>query len=625
MSSRLRTLASAVAAVTGLLLVTAPGMAHAESASPTPSASAAPKSTMTVGWLQDIVSANPFSGYLAEDYELWQLMYPTLANYSAKDFSPVPGLAQLGEESADKKTWTYKITPGLVWSDGQPLTAADAAYTFNRIINGEYEQGNFGGYLKSVSKAEAPDATTLVLTVSKPVAFMRNLPIYILPEHIWKDISEKQVQTFSNEPKNGQPIVGAGPYLLAERKTGQFIRLVANPTSYSGAPAVDEIIIKIYSSAETMAQALKAGEIDFAEGLPVGAFNSLKNQSNITLNPGKYPGFNEIAFNTGAATDKGRPIGDGNPVLKDVAFRQALGWAIDKQALVDKVLGGYGEPADMIMPPMYGFWSTQPANPRTYDPEKAKQLLDAAGYKVGSGGFRTTKDGQPLQLRLMGRSDSNDSKKVVEFVKGYLNDVGINVKVSLPNADVLGEKITAGEFDMFEWGWIPDVDPDYILSIFTCDKRSGDNNGKTPTYNISDSFYCNPSFDQQYDQQAQETDRDARKAITDAMQQEIYDQAPYILTYYYDSLEAYRNDKFTNFTPQPSDGGAIFLQFGTWSYESMKPVSEATDASGTSSSTTSSDTNWALIGGVVIVALALIGLGVGWSRRQRSATEDDRE
>ena len=295
-------------------------------------------------------------------------MYPTLANYSATDFSPVPGLAELGVESADKKTWTYTIKPGLVWSDGQPLTAKDAAYTFNRIINGSYEQGNFGNYLTNVSKAEAPDDTTLVLTVTKPVAFMRNLPIYILPEHVWKNVSEKQVESYPNEPVDGKPVVGAGPYLLAEHKTDQFIRLVANPTAYTGKPRVDEIIIRVFKNPDAMAQALKKGEIDFAEGLTANIQKSLEGVANITTSAGAYPGFNEIAFNTGAATDTGRPIGDGNPVLKDKNLRQAIGWAIDKQTLVDKVLGGFGKPADMIMPPMYKFWATTPTTPTDLRP-----------------------------------------------------------------------------------------------------------------------------------------------------------------------------------------------------------------------------------------------------------------
>lgn len=602
--------------------------AAADTASPsaTPAAPTGEKVTLTIGWLNDIVSANPFSGYLAEDYEIWQMMYPTLAAYDAASFAPVPDLAEdLGVESADKKTWTFKIRSGVQWSDGVPLTAKDAAYSFNRIINGKYEKGNFGGYLKDVTKAEATDDTTLVLTVDKPVAFMRNLPIYIIPEHVWSKIDGKQVKSYANEPVDGQPVVGAGPFLLAERKTEQYIRMVANPNYYGGKPKVDEIVFRIYKNSDAMAQALKKGEIDFGSGFEANVFKALEGEPNITTNDGAYPGFNEIAFNVGAEMDDGTPIGDGNPLLKDAKLRTALAWSVNKQQLVDRVLGGFGKPAEMVMPPMYSFWNLEPAETIGYDPERAKQLLDEAGYKVGDDGIRVAPNGERLSFRLYGRQSSETSKKTVEFVKSYFKEVGVEVTVKLMGDGVLGERITSGDFDMFEWGWIPDADPDYILSIFTCDKRSDNDNG-TPSYDISDSFYCNSEFDKLYVEQGGETDRDARQAIVKQMEQMIYDATPYILTFYYDSLEAYRSDRFTGFVPQPTDGGALTLQFGTWSYQNVEPVSAevpatpgATAAASTTESSSGSSTAWII---AAIAAVVIIGGGAFLLGRRRGGGAD---
>ncbi len=601
--------------------------AAADTASPSAPATApsTEKVTLTIGWLNDIVSANPFSGYLAEDYELWQMMYPTLAAYSAADFEPIPDLAEIGVESPDHKTWTYKIRSDAQWSDGVPLTAKDAAYSFNRIINGKYEKGNFGGYLKSVTKAEAPDDTTLVLTVDKPVAFMRNLPIYIIPEHVWSKIDGKAVKSYANEPVDGQPVVGAGPFLLAERKTEQYIRMVKNPNYYGTAPAVDEIVFRIYKNSDAMAQALKKGEIDFASGLEANVMKALESDPTITTNPGAYPGFNEIAFNTGAEMDDGTPIGDGNALLKDPKLRTAMAWAVNKQQLVDRVLGGYGKPAEMVMPPMYSFWSLQPAETIGYDPEKAKQLLDQAGYTVGDDGVRVAPNGERLSFRLYGRQSSETSKKTVEFVKSYFEEVGIETEVKLMGDGVLGERITAGEYDMFEWGWIADPDPDYMMSIFTCDKRS-DNDGGTPSYDISDSFFCDTTFDKLYAEQATATDRAARQAIVQQMQQILYDNTPYILTFYYDSLEAYRNDRFTNFTPQPADGGALTLQFGTWSYQTVTPISEeapatpgATAVASATTDSSGSSTGWIV---AAIAAVIIIGGGAFFLGRRRGGSAD---
>jgi peptide/nickel transport system substrate-binding protein len=593
-------------------------------------ASAADPVVLTVGITQDIDSANPFTGYLAEAYEIYQLEYPTLLNSSPEDFSPVPGLAESWQESADKKTWTYKLRAGMKWSDGTPLTAKDAAYTFNRILTGEYEKTNFGSYTANITKAEATDDTTLVLTVSQPSPIMERLAVYILPEHIWKDIDEKKVQSYKNEGTEAAPTVGAGPFVMVERQVGQFIRLKANDNFYGGRPAVDELVFKIYSNGDALGQALKKGEIDFADSLSANVYDSLQGAEGITAVSAQYSGFNELAFNTGAALDDGTPIGDGNPLLKDKALRQAIGWAIDRQTLVDKVLGGGGSPGSTIIPPIYPNLQLQPANPVGFDPEKAKQLLDAAGYTVGSDGIRQNAAGDKLTFRLYWRTESEESKKSAQFIKGWLAAVGIEIKDKGLAADgPLTEVIGAGNFDMFEWGWVVEPDPNYQLSTFTCANRSY-KDGDAVLANLSDSFYCNPEYDKLFDQQSLETDSAKRTEIVKQMQQMLYDDAPYVVTYYYDNREAYRSDRFTGFVPQPSPNGSLLFQYGTWSYENVKPVSaESPAASGSASASTgggtteSSSSNVPLIVGGVVALLAVLGIGVAVGRRGGRSDDDE--
>lgn len=621
---RTRILAAAGAAALAL------GVAVGSGASATASGTD-DKVVLTVGITQDIDSANPFTGYLAEAYEIYQLEYPTLLATSAEDFSPVPGLAESWEESADKTTWTYKIRAGLKWSDGQPLTAKDAAYTFNRILNGEYEQTNFGSYTANITKAEAVDDTTLVLTVSKPSPIMERLAVYILPEHIWKDIDEKEVQSYKNEGTEAEPTVGAGPFVMVERQVGQFIRLKANDNYFRGRPAVDELVFKIYSNGDALGQALKKGEIDFADSLSANVYESLQGAEGITAVSAQYSGFNELAFNTGAALDDGTPIGDGNPLLKDKKLRQAIGWAIDRQALVDKVLGGGGTAASTIIPPIYSALHLEPANPVGFDPEKAKQLLDAAGYTVGEDGIRQDAQGNKLSFRLYWRSDSEESKKSAQFIKGWLAAVGIEIKDKGLAADgPLTEVIGQGNFDMFEWGWVVEPDPNYQLSTFTCANRSY-KDGDSILANLSDSFYCNPEYDKLFEAQSVETDAAKRTEIVKQMQQMLYDDAPYVLTYYYDNREAYRSDRFTGFVPQPAPNGSLLFQYGTWSYENVKPVSaespaasgSASAGTGSGSSSSSSSSNVPLIVGGVIALLAVLGIGVALGRRGKGGSSDD--
>ena len=598
------------------------GAAHAESPSPSPAAVA--PATLTVGITQDIDSANPFTGIVASAYEIYQMQYPTLTEYSAQDFSIVPGLADSWQESADRKSWTYKIHPGAQWSDGEPMTAKDAAYTFNRIINGEYEQTNYGNYVANITQAEATDDTTLVLTVKAPTPIMTHLSVYILPEHIWSKVSETQVKSYKNEPVDGQPVVGGGPFVMAERRVGQFIRMVANPHYYGGPTPLGEVVFRVFQNQDAMGQALKKGEIDFADGLESNVQKSLVGVPGITTVDATYSGFNEIAFNSGAQTADGKPIGDGSPVLKDAKFRQALSYAIDRQTLVDKVYGGKATVGTTIIPSMYPGYHLEPATQYAYDPAKAAALLDAAGYRAGADGARTGPDGAPIELRLFGRTSNANSKQVVQFVAGWLEAVGIATTVSLKSEDSLTEIIGQGTYDMFEWGWVVEPDPDYQLSTFTCGQRSYEDGGSVLA-GLSDSFYCNPEYDRLYVAQGTETDLAKRTEIVKQMQQMVYDDAPYMVTVYYNNLEAYRSDRFTGFVAQPSPSGSLLFQYGVWSYLNAKPVSSAGEGAASGASSSSSTPGWAIPLGVVLL-LAVVAGFAGWALRRRGdGPADDRE
>jgi peptide/nickel transport system substrate-binding protein len=606
-------LAGVIAAVVALPLV--PASAD-ESGSPSPAASGTgEKSVFTVGITQDVDSTNPFTGIAAASFEVYQMMYPTLTDYSAADFSTVPGLAESWEESEDQTYWTYKIRPGLTWSDGKPLTARDAAYTFNRVINGDIEQTNYGGYTSTITRAEAQDDTTLILYVKKPSPIMYQLAVYILPEHIWKDIDAKKVKSYKNEPVNGEPVVGGGPYVLIERRKGEYLRFAANPAFYAGKPAADEVVFRVYKNTDAIAEALRKGEVDYANDLSANVFNSLANTEGITTVPSVYSGFNQIAFNMGAALTDGTPIGDGSKLVLDPQVRLAIAQAIDRQVLADKVYGGFARPGTTVIPPLYTNLHLEPANQVQFDLEAANATLEAAGYTMGDDGVRVSADGERMSLRLLGRQESSESQKVVEYVKDWLSQIGIEAKVRIISEDSLYEKVGNGDFDMFEWGWVVEPDPDYQLSTFTCDQRSTDDDG-TIFAGLSDSFYCDAEYDKLYQDQKLETDQGKRAEIVKAMQQMLYDSNAYVVTVYYDNPTAYRSDRWTNFTPQPEPDGVLLFQYGTWSYQSLEPVSA--DSGGSTSS--GGGVNPALI---VVGVLAAVGLVLGGVLIGRRRTSDD--
>jgi peptide/nickel transport system substrate-binding protein len=255
---------STLAAGALLLAALAPGLATLSA----PAQAADDDVTLTVAMLNDADSLNPFVGIEVTSYEMWALMYDYLVTYSTKDLSVEPSLASSWETSDDGLTWTFDVTDKATWSDGEPLTAADIAFTYNRIIDGGPEAATWGSYLGQVTEATAPDPTTLVLTLKKPNSSLPLLPIPIVPEHIWKDVDEKDVKTYLNQPEDGKPPVGSGPFRLVEGSAGGSTYVFEkNPDYWQGESNLDRVVFRVYKSQDPMIQALIKGEVDFVDGI----------------------------------------------------------------------------------------------------------------------------------------------------------------------------------------------------------------------------------------------------------------------------------------------------------------------------------------------------------------------
>jgi peptide/nickel transport system substrate-binding protein len=617
---RLAAVAALAAATLGTIVFPA-GPAGAEEA-PTPSggasasateAPARTRTTFVLGIKQDIDSLNPYVGVVASAFEAYQLMYDTLTLDAAEDFSPQPGLAERWENSPDGKTWTFHIRKGVKWSDGQDLTARDVVYSFQRSIDGETENGQYGSYVTLLTKVTATDDSTVVFETSEPSPSMLRMKVPILPEHIWKDIDGKAVATFAND----KTPVGSGPFQLTEARTGQFYRFAANKSYWAGAPKIDELVLRIFADDEALVQALKQGEIDMVQDISSAHYDSLENVQGVTRSSSKYSGFNELAYNLGAATTDNKAIGDGHPALRDKRVRIALDHAIDRKTLVEKVMGNHATAATGVIPPIYPevHWNPGSAE-RAFDPAKANQLFDEAGYLKGSDGVRVGSDGRKLEFRLFGREESEFSKRSVEYIRDWFKAVGVTAVVSIMSEDQLTSVIGQGEYDMFEWGWVVEPDPDFQLSVFTCDQRSYEDGGEIAA-GWSDSFYCNPAFDALYTQQKTILDPAARAAVIKQAQQLLYDDAVYSMEYYYNNLEAYRSDRFTNLVRQPTDGGSFVFQWGTYTYLSITPVTEQTPES--------DNANLGLWLGVAGGAVVLTGAAVGLVMLRRRSSADERE
>lgn len=586
--------------VTGVVAVAfLAGLATIPALAASPSSTPAKKAVLTIGTTNEIDSLNPFVAVEAPSYETFWLEYDILTAFSQKDLSPAPGLAERWEHTPDGLTWTYHLRHDAKWSDGQPLTSADVKYTFDRVL--AEKSSCCIGYLSAVESIDTPDRYTVILHTKTPSNQMQSLWVNILPEHIWKNVPPgKAEKSFENENT-----VGSGPFQVVEWQKGQFWRLQRNPYYWGKKPAVDEVIFREFNNDDAMVQALKKGEIDAAENIPPNLFRSLQGEKDITQVNSYGFGLVHIGFNTGA------PQGDGNPALRDVRVRQAIEHAIDRKTLFDKVMLGYGKIGGTLVPPGLALYHLDlpKSDLLGFAPEESKRLLAEAGYRDTDGNGIVDKGGQDLVLRYYTRSERADSSKEAQFISAWLKDVGIGTKVKAYSDNTLTDVITAGDFDIFSWGWGSDPTPDFILSVVTC--------GQRPPHGIwSDTYYCNKTYDKEYFKQKTILDPNEQAKLIKKMQRQIWEASPYVILYYDPDLQAYRNDHFTGWVHQPEPGGPIMFSYGPYSYINVHPTS-ATSASGASSSSGLSPVVWIA---VVAGAILLIG-GVMLVRRRVGAEE----
>ncbi len=588
------------------------GVSYAAASAQSSSASAQ-KVTFTYGTANDIDSFNPLIAVEAPAYTSFALQYNLLLDFSTEDLSPIPGIAtevpsaENGGISSDGLTWTFKIRQGMKWSDGQPLTANDVAFTYNYILDNEF--GCCKSYLKFVTSVTAPDDATLVIETSQPAVGLLSIYNYILPEHIWKDIDKEEAKTFENYP---DPVT-SGPFHLTNWDKGQSWTFEANPDYWAGAPHIDQVVFKVYQNQDAVVAALRSGEIDFADSLQANLYNSLQNQPNIATSSAVAPGFTSVGFNTGA--DVSIPDSDGNPILKDVTVRRAMAMAVDKQELVDKVLLGYGTSGSTIVPPTAAAFHLEPQGDDVipFDIEGAKALLEQAGYTDTDGdGIRESPDsGEPLEFRLFSRSESEQTQTAAKFIADWWSQIGIDVKETSLTDTKLTDVIYEGNYDIFIWGWVPDPDPDFILSVVSTSQRP-------PDGIWSDTFYSDPTFDANYDKQKTILDPTARADLIKQMELQIYEDAPYIVLFYDNTLQAYRSDRWTGFVPQPKEQGDLLATYGPYSFLSVRPVTAAAGATSDGGGGMSTG----LIVGIAAAAIIVIGGIVLLTRRRGS--EDDR-
>ena len=608
-SHRLVVLTVAIA-VLALGLVVGLSSALADSSSPS---AAAGKVVLHIGWTSEPDNLNPFVGWATTTYEIWAINYDFLFAFDGQTAQAKLGLAAEfptvanGGISPDGKVWTVKIRPDVKWSDGQPLTASDVAFTYNYVVKNH--MANMALTTVGIVGAKALDPTTVQITCSQPKADMEHIFLPILPEHIWGKVDPSEAQTtYVNEP----PIVGSGPFSVTAFKKGGYVEMARNPYYWGKTPAIDTIYFEMYQNADTMVADLKSGALDGAWGVPEAQFKALSSSPGIHTIGYNFFNWDYLDFNCSKL-----PASTGNPVLRDPRFRQALNDAVDRDKLCAVAYNGLAEPATSIMPP--DTWSDpdyhwQPAADQLYafDMAKAGQLLDQAGYPRGSNGVRTDR-GQPITLRLWTTSDFPQGQVEAKLLAGWFRQLGLKIQLQvMDTGTLLGHVFNykgdtfAPDYDMYLSDWAGYGDPGQTLTSFTTDQIGATN----------EPAWSNPTFDALNVQQASALDPAKRQQLIWQMQQLFYEQSPQLALTYPQFLEAYDTSRWNGWVPMFHGRGPAFVTTGPVdSYLNLKPVTASSSSSGGGGAAL-----WAAVAAAVIVLIATVL--VMRSRRRRPAAEE---
>lgn len=507
---------------------------------------------LRIGVSAAIDSLNPFVS--GSDYSsvAYQYVYPHLTEYDTNDLSLQPSFATKWETSPDGLTWTFETVKDAQWSDGQPLTAKDAAFTLNMIH--QYQDGPTGklaGFMQNLTSAVADGDDKLVVTYAEPVsnvlAQMQQLPI--LPEHIWSQYATgdgKAITTFQNDA----PMVSGGPFLLKEYKKDQLALFDQNPKWWGDTkPQITGFGLQFFANSDAMVTALRTGQVDMiGESTPATTVPSLKDAGQ-EVGTTAGSGFYELIINT-------NPKKKNHHELLNPEVRKAFEYAMNRAEMVKTAWLGMATPGSTIVAPATG-WHDDSINGLPFDVVKANAILDGLGYTKGSDGIRVA-DGLPMTYDVIFPTEINGAgDRMFQTMQNDLRDVGVRLVMRKMDTDaatnaILGPDGGYDEFDLAMWDWIPPVDPDFQLSVLTC-AQWGNNN---------DSGYCNPAYDELYAAQAVARDRAERQKIINQMQRIAFDDRPYIVLVYQNVIEAH-SPSWTGFLLSPLVGSVNNLSTQT--------------------------------------------------------------
>lgn len=467
--------------------------------------------TVVVGVASDLQNWNPYLDTTQFGDDILRLLYPSLAieQTDFRDHPPTfaPNLARDWSWSEDHMVLTVHLDESAVWSDGVPVTTDDVLFTWE--IQQSEDIGWTGIYVKdAIQNIEATDTHTVVYTFDRlyPYQLMDAVEGVIVPAHVWKEIpTETWLET--DWAANA---LSAGPFVFESYTPQQEIVFKRNPNFWKeNLPYLDRVVWRIVPSQASLVTQLLAGDLDLVDVIPARDAERVAADAAVELIQNPDRGYGYLGWN------------NHHPVFSDPEVRRAMTLAIDRETIVDNVFQGRSGPS--LGPVLSDMWAfNDELKPSPYTPEKAREMLSAAGWTDTDDDGIIDRDGESLSFNLMTNSENQTRKDIAVLVRDQLALVGVEANLDFVDWGTMVQRQASGDFDAFIGSWIEST---FIDLQDTWHSAADDE----PTYNYV--RYSNPEVDRLIVEMNEMGTFEKQKPIIDQLQLLIVDDHPYTFLY----------------------------------------------------------------------------------------------
>jgi peptide/nickel transport system substrate-binding protein len=499
---------------------------------------------LRMGGTQTLDNLNPMLGTLGPDRDLGSFWCARLLIYDDHEaLRPElalaePTLANKGI-SPDGRTIVYHLRRGVLWHDGAPFTSADVVFSWQQVMNPANLIPSRSHY-DHIARIDTPDAYTTVVHLKEPYAPLVSAfftGYCLIPKHILAGSADINHADYNKLP------IGTGAFKVAAYEPGVLVKFVANERYWRGPPKLKEIDYHIIPNATTLLTQLRTREIDFyprAAAEQAAIVHSIPD-TNVYVHP--FSAFYDIGFNMG------------HPALRDKRVREALVYAIDVPKIIHVATHDVNLISDSDQPPWR--WShADGLKHYPYNPKRASQLLEDAGWRVGADKLRY-KDGTPLQLLLAGVIGNPTQDAAEAIMQQEWRTVGVDVSIKNVPTSVMYATGTgveqSGKFDIAFEAARETADPDNYR-LYGC--------SMAPPHGFNVYHYCNPAIDQAETIALTSYDRRIRKAAYARIQEALAEDLPFYVLWF-DRDQDVANLDFRGY--RPGTTASAFWNVWEWS------------------------------------------------------------